>query len=285
MAQFCIQYNHSVDLPKDNYTRNELYHHLLYDDSKRIIFCYVPKSGCSNWKRMFAVLSGTVDVKFTDRPSKEILQSVNKLEYLSPAEQTKRLKHYFKFSFVRNPLERIVSGYRNKIAVPIHYANKNRWPDRILFQILKSYEKPKYKKWAKTNFTSADFYPSFEGFVKYLSSAKLATVNEHFRPFMELCQPCSVNYNFIGNFYNLPDEAYRITNFLGIPQEYYLNRVEHPATNTSSIVPLYYNTISLPLKLRLLQRFSHELLMYYQLYPAEAKRDLEMLGLAQYMVY
>ena len=97
MAQFCIQYNHSVDLPKDNYTRNELYHHLLYDDSKRIIFCYVPKSGCSNWKRMFAVLSGTVDVKFTDRPSKEILQSVNKLEYLSPAEQTKRLKHCFKF--------------------------------------------------------------------------------------------------------------------------------------------------------------------------------------------
>ena len=284
MAQFCIHYNHSVDLPQDNYTRQELYHHLLYDDSKRIIFCYVPKSGCSNWKRMFAVLNGTVKADDTDRPSKRILQSVNKLEYLSETEQTTRLKHYFKFSFVRNPLERIVSGYRNKIAVPINYANRNHWPDRILFQILKIYEKPKYKEWFKTNFTSADFYPSFEGFIQYLTSAKLASLNEHFRPFMELCQPCSIKYNFVGNFYNLPDEAYRITTFLGIPRKFYLNRVEHPSTNTSSIVPLYYNTISIPLKLRLLQKLSQELLMYYQLYPAEAKRDLELLGLTQYMI-
>ena len=283
MAQFCVHYNHSVGLPQDNYTRHELYHHLLYDDSKRIIFCYVPKSGCSNWKRMFAVLSGTVKADDTERPSKQILQSVNKLEYLSEMEQTARLKHYFKFSFVRNPLERIVSGYRNKIAVPINYANRNRWPDRILFQILKTFEKPKYKEWSKTNFTSADFYPSFEGFIQYLTGAKLSSLNEHFRPFMELCQPCSINYNFVGNFYNLPDEAYRITAFLGIPREFYLNRVEHPSTNTSSIVPLYYDTISVPLKLRLLQKFSQELLMYYGLYPAEAKRDLEMLGLTQYI--
>lgn len=283
MAQFCIHNNHSVELPVDNYTKQELHHHLLYDDSKRIIFCYVPKSGCSNWKRMFAVLNGTVRANDMERPSKQILQSVNKLEYLSEAEQNTRLKHYFKFSFVRNPLERIVSGYRNKIAVPIKYANRNHWPDRILFQIMKKYEKPKYKEWFKTNFTSPKFYPSFEGFLKYLVSAKLGSLNEHFRPFMDLCQPCSVNYNFIGNFYNLPDEAYRIISFLGIPRDYYLNRVEHPSTNTSSIVSVYYDTISVHLKLLLLQKFSQELLMYYQLYPAESKRDIAMLGLTRYM--
>lgn len=272
-------------MPQDNYTQRELNHHLLYDDSKRIIFCYVPKSGCSNWKRMFSVLNGTVQANDTERPRKDILQNVNKLEYISTAEQRVRLKHYFKFSFVRNPLERIVSGYRNKIAVPINYANRNHWPDRILFQILKKYEKVKYEKWAKTNFTSPHFYPSFEGYIRYLISMDLASLNEHFRPFMDLCQPCSINYNFIGNFYNLPDEAYHIMAFLGIPRNFYLNRVEHPSTNTSSMVSHYYDTISLSLKLLLLQQFSQDLLMYYQLYPAEAKRDLAKLGLTQYMKY
>ena len=283
MAQFCIQNSHLAEIPEDNYTRQELHHHLLYDDSKRIIFCYVPKSGCSNWKRMFAVLNGTVKADDTNRPRKDILQGVNKLEYLSEEEQKTRLKHYFKFSFVRNPLERIVSGYRNKVAVPINFANRNHWPDRILYQIIKKYEKTKYIEWSKTNFTSADFYPSFEGFIKYLTSVKLSTLNEHFRPFMDLCQPCAVNYNFIGNFYNLPDEAYRIISFLGIPRDYYLNRVEHPSTNTSTIVSLYFDTITVQLKVRLLERFSQELLLYYLLYPADSKRDVKMLGLTQYL--
>jgi len=232
---------------------------------------------------MFAVLNGTVKADDTNRPSKEILQSVNKLEYLSETEQRRRLKHYFKFSFVRNPLERIVSGYRNKIAVPINYANRNHWPDRILFQIIKRFEKAKLAEWAKTNFTSPKFHPSFEGFIQYLVNAKLNSLNEHFRPFMELCHPCSVNYNFIGNFYNLPDEAYRIMAFLGIPRNYYLNRVEHPMTNTSSVVSLHYDMIPVPLKLQLLQKFSHELLMYYQLYPTESKRDIAMLGLTEFL--
>ena len=283
MAQFCVHNSHLAEIPEDNYTRQELHHHLLYDDSKRIIFCYVPKSGCSNWKRMFAVLNGTVKADDTNRPRKDILQGVNKLEYLSEEEQKTRLKHYFKFSFVRNPLERIVSGYRNKVAVPINFANRNHWPDRILYQIIKKYEKTKYIEWSKTNFTSADFYPSFEGFIKYLTSVKLSTLNEHFRPFMDLCQPCAVNYNFIGNFYNLPDEAYRIISFLGIPRDYYLNRVEHPSTNTSTIVSLYFDTITVQLKVRLLERFSQELLLYYLLYPADSKRDVNMLGLTQYL--
>ena len=283
MAQFCVQNNYSGEMPQNNYTREELVHHLLYDDSKRIIFCYVPKSGCSNWKRMFAVLNGTVRPNDTERPSKQILQGVNKLQDLTETEQERRIQHYFKFSFIRNPLERIVSAYRNKIAVPINYTNRFYWPDRILFYIIQRYDKEQYTKWSKTNFTSAEFRPSFGGFVKYLSYySSLDLYNEHFRPFIDLCHPCSVNYNFIGNFYNIPDEAYRVMTFLGIPHNYYLNRSEHPTFNTSSMVSDYYSKLTRGLKVRLVQRFSQELLMYYQLYPAESQRDLTMLGLREF---
>ena len=66
---------------------------------------------------MFAVLQGLV--KLTDpkiRPPEEILSAVHNLLDLSPAEREVRLKSYFKFVMVRNPFERIVSVYRNKVS-------------------------------------------------------------------------------------------------------------------------------------------------------------------------
>ena len=266
-------------MPPDNVTQNELYHHLLYDDSKRIIFCYVPKAGCSNWKRMFAVLNGTEQVSNVNRSKPHILKSVNKLEYLSQDEREKRLKTYFKFAFVRNPFERIVSAYRNKIAVPINYTNREHWPDDLLYYILRTYNQEMYSRWELTNFSSPIYFPSFENFVQYLVDANLDLLNEHFRPFFNLCHPCAVKYNFIGNFYQLPSDAHYILDFLKIPRDYYLNRPGHTTFNTSSFVPKYYNGVPASLKLDLLYKFSHELIMYYQLFPAEHKRDIEILRL------
>jgi len=266
-------------LPQDNVTQNDLFHHLLYDDSKRIIFCYVPKAGCSNWKRMFAVLNGTEQASNLNRSKPHILKNVNKLEHLSKEERDKRLKTYFKFAFVRNPFERIVSAYRNKIAVPIKYTNREHWPDDMLYHILKTYNQEKFNKWARTNFSSLQYFPSFKNFVQYLIDVNLDLLNEHFRPFLNLCHPCAVNYNFIGNFYHLPQDAYCILDFLRIPRNYYLNRPGHITYNTSYLVPKYYNELPGSLKLNLMHKFSHELIMYYQLFPTEHRRDIEILKL------
>jgi len=232
---------------------------------------------------MFAVLNGTVQADDIERPSKDILQGVNKLQYLSQEERNKRLKSYFKFVFVRNPLDRIVSGYRNKVNVSINRANLRHWPDRMLYQILKKYEKDKFFQWAVTNFTSADIHPSFEAFVQYLIDAKLPLVNEHFRPFIELCHPCAVHYNFFGNLNNLPEEAYEILNFLGIPHNFYLNRVEHPSVNTTSLVSEYYDGLAEGLKVSLLRKFIDELLIYYGLFPNDVRNDMDRLGLTKYI--
>ena len=266
-------------MPQDTVTQNDLFHHLLYDDSKRIIFCYVPKAGCSNWKRMFAVLNGTEQASNLNRSKPHILKNVNKLEHLSKEERDKRLKTYFKFAFVRNPFERIVSAYRNKIAVPIHYTNREHWPDDILYHILRTYNQEKYNKWAQTNFSSIFYFPSFQNFAQYLVDVNLDLLNEHFQPFLNLCHPCAVNYNFIGNFYHLPQDAYYILDFLRIPHDYYLNRPGHTTYNTSSLVLKYYNELPGSLKLKLMHKFSHELIMYYQLFPTEHRRDIEILRL------
>ena len=77
--------------------------------------------GCSNWKRMFAVLQNlTEPTNPRLRPPESILSGVDNLYQLSPSEREERLRSYFKFVMIRNPLERIVSVYRNKVSVFWH---------------------------------------------------------------------------------------------------------------------------------------------------------------------
>ena len=60
---------------------DNLFKHLLYDDSRKILFCYVPKNGCSNLKRMMLILNGFLPPNASldrySRPSEELLGSVS----------------------------------------------------------------------------------------------------------------------------------------------------------------------------------------------------------------
>ena len=67
---------------------------------------------------MFAVLNGVLPpTESTERPAEETLRKVNRLVNLKPEERDWRLKKYFKFIMLRNPLERLVSAYRNKVSI------------------------------------------------------------------------------------------------------------------------------------------------------------------------
>ena len=65
---------------------------------------------------MFVVLNGLLPpTESSARPSEDILRGAYKLVSLSAGEREWRLKKYFKVTMLRNPLERIVSAYRNKV--------------------------------------------------------------------------------------------------------------------------------------------------------------------------
>ena len=78
--RFCGSNKLSKALPSKMEQLEDLFKHLLYDDSRRIVFCYVPKNGCSNLKRLMLVLNGLLpedaNVRWK-RPSEEVLNSVS----------------------------------------------------------------------------------------------------------------------------------------------------------------------------------------------------------------
>lgn len=107
-------------------------------------------------------------------------------------------KDYFKFAFVRNPYDRLVSGWHNKIIDKNFLGFENeRWEDM----------------------------KHFDRFVDYVSGLDLDTCNNHFR---RQCHVIDLNeVNYIGRLENFEADLSEIFKMLGLP------KVEIPHKNKS----------------------------------------------------
>ena len=152
------------------------------------------------------------------------------------------LQEYTKFTIMRDPLERIVSGYNNKINHPLS-GNLSVFPEFVKYDILKKWSPQSLREYEQSN-GKIEVIPSFDNFLEYLSTTDQNMLNEHFKSFMNLCHPCYINYHFYGNFKLLPDEAFSMLDYFKIPREYYPTSVSHPALSTSSLLPLYYSDMT-----------------------------------------
>ncbi|KAM9386379.1 carbohydrate sulfotransferase 14 [Pholidichthys leucotaenia] len=216
--------------------RKTLLQHILVNDEYRFLYCYVPKVACSNWKRVLKVLSGTlesvdVSIKMDHRSNLLFLSS------LKPEEIRYRLKHYFKFMFVREPMERLLSAYRNKFGEIESYQKKYG------VEIIKRYRKGRSKG---ASVTGDDV--TFAEFVHYLLDEDVERMNEHWMPMYNLCQPCAVSYDFIGSYEHLESDAEFVLHHVRAPPY-----VHFPERQTwykpVTMETLHYYLCSLPQKL------------------------------------
>ncbi|XP_077075895.1 carbohydrate sulfotransferase 14 [Siphateles boraxobius] len=186
--------------------RKTLLQHILVNDEHHFLYCYVPKVACSNWKRVLKVLSGAlanVDVKVKMDHRADLLF----LSDFSPEEIRHRLRHYFKFMFVREPMARLLSAYRNKFGEIEAYQRK--YGAEIIRRYRKGYAKD--KKIAGNDVT-------FTEFVRYLLDEDPERMNEHWMPIYNLCQPCAIEYDFIGSYERLESDAAYVLERVGAPQ-------------------------------------------------------------------
>ena len=128
--------------------------------------------------------------------SKDFIMSLKLplLKFFSPQEVKQKMETHRKILFVRDPFDRLVSAFRNKLEIG---ADKRLEYGR---DILREY---------RTNVSEVLLRTgegvTFPEFLRFLSEHGLD--DRHWSPQYELCKPCHINYDFIGHYENLEVEA------------------------------------------------------------------------------
>ncbi|XP_044315646.1 carbohydrate sulfotransferase 11 [Drosophila rhopaloa] len=154
-----------------------------------LVWCNVFKAASSTWMYYFNILAG-YDVKFLQRTETQPLELARK-RYPRPelGELMELLPSALSFLFVRDPFERILSAYRNKLE-----GNKNTFYKTLGTKIVHRYRKRNLGgPWPRCG-------PTFEEFVRFLIGEQAAgkRFDEHWAPIYSFCTPCSVNFTIIG---------------------------------------------------------------------------------------
>ncbi|XP_048846243.1 carbohydrate sulfotransferase 12 [Brienomyrus brachyistius] len=212
----------------DDIPNNEL-NHLIVDDRHGIIYCYVPKVACSNWKRIMIMLSESLLVDGApyqdpmDIPREHVHNSSSHFTFnnfwkrygkFSRHLMKVKLKKYTKFLFVRDPFVRLISAYRNKFE-----EENSDFYRQYGVVMLKRYTNHSNPPASVVDAISAGIRPSFANFIQYLldpQTEKKISFNEHWKQVYRMCHPCQINYDFVGKLETLDEDAEQLLRVLRV---------------------------------------------------------------------
>ena len=178
--------------------------HLIVNDEQKTIYCFVPKVACTNLKRVFLFLTGRINVSSPLNLTKKSVHGAHVhtlLSSFSSKEREYRLKNYTKVVFVREPLIRLLSAFRSKfINTTIDYHFHKKFGRNIA------------QMFRQNSSQSSFVYENdvtFSEFVQFLIKFNMSseTWNQHWTPVYELCNPCHVQYDFIGKFESIATDT------------------------------------------------------------------------------
>ncbi|MEE6492855.1 hypothetical protein FKM82_016652 [Ascaphus truei] len=183
--------------------------------SHKFIYCEVPKVGCSNWKRIILLLNMTPGVITANDLQHEDIHTtplLTKLNAYSPEEQKQLLNNYTKVMFTRDPLQRLVSAYRDKFLHAEPYYSTT-FADMI-----------KAKVGKKLNSTGN---VTFEEFVRYIIQENPRYRDTHWKPMFHLCDPCNIQYDIVGKFETMKQDADYVLKTVGAPKNLTFPSIKH----------------------------------------------------------
>ncbi|KAM9314721.1 carbohydrate sulfotransferase 12-like [Pholidichthys leucotaenia] len=206
--------------------------HLIVDDTHQIIYCYVPKVACTNWKRVMVVLSQSLISPSSGKPYTDpetvppdlVHNSSLHLTFakfwhhygsLSRHLMALKLQHYTKFLFVRDPFVRLISAFRNKFERP----NQDFYRQFGSVMLRRYGNVSGSLPESAAEAFSSGIRPTFQQFITYLLDAETereSIFNEHWRQVYRLCHPCQVKYDFVGKLETLETDAAHLLKLLKV---------------------------------------------------------------------
>uniref|UniRef100_A0A3B3BR44 Carbohydrate sulfotransferase n=1 Tax=Oryzias melastigma TaxID=30732 RepID=A0A3B3BR44_ORYME len=211
LRKYCKGGNQSLDDLKDTNLTN-----FIVDDKHGIVYCYIPKVACTNWKRTLIALNYSEPYPDPMVFEHNWVHQFERFQYLNDFPKAER-KHYTKFLFVRDPFVRLISAYRDKIQQYDQYFYEGYV--RVILEFYKNQTNLTYShKVAKKK----GLQPSFYNFIQYLldpQAEKKEPFEPHWRQMFRLCHPCLVEYDFVGHQETLQEDAQELLKMLKLEDE------------------------------------------------------------------
>ncbi|UWR08986.1 sulfotransferase family protein [Ruegeria sp. B32] len=229
----------------------------IYLEGQAVVFGYVPKVACTNWKFALRRIQG-----FTNYQDFEIAHDRKRsgLRFLDPLDtndarilESPEIK---KIAFVRNPYSRVLSAYLNKV----DRFNKSRdsltagdhWSD--VYNNILAFANDQYhhrsigrvfqralKITRKRRNSSNVNFSTFLMWLKDPRTPQHLAQNEHWAPQCQILHYPRFKMDFIGRFENLSYDASVALNMMGAKFEFSRsNAAGHQTTNATSSLDKYY---------------------------------------------
>ncbi|XP_009073354.1 PREDICTED: carbohydrate sulfotransferase 9, partial [Acanthisitta chloris] len=208
LHDFCKKYN---GIKKLQTHLVHLVSRIYVEDRHKVLYCEVPKAGCSNWKRVLMVLNGlATSAHNISHDDVHYGKHLRKLDSYDLKGIYTRLDTYTKFIFVRDPMERLVSAFRDKFEHPNSYYHPVFGKAIIR----------KYRHNADEEALKTGSGVKFKEFIQYLlDSHRPVGMDIHWEQVTKLCFPCLINYDFIGKFETLEEDANYFLQLVGAPAD------------------------------------------------------------------
>ncbi|XP_030385116.1 carbohydrate sulfotransferase 11 isoform X2 [Scaptodrosophila lebanonensis] len=172
----------------------------LVNKKYHIIWCNVFKAASSSWMFNFNVLAGYSPSYL--RKTKKILLNLARERYprVSLEELREAQNDSVTFIIARNPFERLLSAYRDKMVFALPYS----FHDKLGRSIVRNYRK-KQTLLARSANTK---YPSFPEFVHWLLDQvkRGSFIDMHFVASTSFCTPCLIRFDMILKFESLAED-------------------------------------------------------------------------------
>ena len=165
---------------------------LFFDSKRKIGYCEIPKMASSTWKSVLAkyTKSGqnyTVKELGTKMFIHKFIDGIPDI-HVSNYDYNKH-KNYRFFMAVRNPFDRLVSTYYNKVFPWRRYDGKLQ----IYYRRIQKYVLKTFEHHDLTGFQRNWYNASFTEFINYTLSVK----NGHWTSLEYFCEPCRITYDYI----------------------------------------------------------------------------------------
>ncbi|XP_058253237.1 carbohydrate sulfotransferase 8 [Hemibagrus wyckioides] len=231
---------------------------IYVEDTHKLLYCEVPKAGCSNWKRVLMVLQGQASSTMELRHEQvHYANHLKRLDSFDHKQIAHRLNTYTKVLFLREPFERLVSAFRDKFESPNSYYHP-------------VFGKPiiaKYRANASRSALLTGEGVTFKEFIQYLLDVRRPVgMDIHWERVVQLCSPCLINYDFIGKFETIEEEANFLLRGIGAPANLtfpsFKDRNPNAARTSSRITQEYFSQLTLNERQKTYDFFYMDYLMF-----------------------